>query len=96
MQVSCDGTPLDVQVPGDGRVHQADPRPGTVIVSYEAMISGTANSTLVTDADRITYLRPSRCAESDRLAPIAQAESAIRGGADLLAAVSSWVGSQLC
>jgi len=32
----------------------------------------------VTEADRITYLRPSRYADSDRLAPIAQATSYCR------------------
>ncbi|HZE50219.1 MAG TPA: transglutaminase family protein [Jatrophihabitantaceae bacterium] len=99
LQVTCDGAPLEVtevQIPGQGRVHLADPRPGTVEVTYEATIRGTADTPAVTDADGIVYVRPSRYAESDRLAPIAQAEFAgISGGADLLAAVSSWVGSQL-
>ena len=81
---------------GEGRVHLADPPPGRVAVTYEATIRGTADTPAVTDADGIVYVRPSRYAESDRLAPIAQAEFAgISGGADLLAAVSSWVGSQL-
>ncbi|HEY3631584.1 MAG TPA: transglutaminase domain-containing protein [Jatrophihabitantaceae bacterium] len=97
--VSCDGVPLDVtevQVPGEGRVHLADPQPGTVTVAYSATIRGTASGVAVTEADRITYLRPSRYADSDRLAPIAQAEFAgISGSTDLLAGVSSWVGSQL-
>ena len=99
LQVSCDGAPLDVTevaIAGEGRVHLADPQPGMVTVTYEASIRGSALGVAVTEADRIIYLRPSRYAESDRLAPIAQAEFAgITGGADLLAAVSSWVGSQL-
>lgn len=98
-QVSCGGVPLGVteaQALGEGRVHLADPQPGTVTVTYDATIPGTAHSAAVTEAERISYLRPSRYAESDRLAPIAQAEFVgITGGADLLAAVSSCVGSQL-
>jgi hypothetical protein len=77
LPVSCDAAPLDVTevlIPGQGRVHRADPRPGTVTVAYAATVRGAANTAVVTDADRVTYLRPSRYAESDRLAPIAQAE----------------------
>jgi transglutaminase-like putative cysteine protease len=51
---------------------------------------------LVGEAERILYLRPSRYAESDRLAPMAQAEFAgVSDPAELLASVSSWVGSRL-
>ena len=99
LDVTCGGTPLElteVQVPGAGRVHIGDPPPGELTVDYAATIRGTAQRPTVTDADRVTYLRPSRYAESDRLAPIAHAEFAgISGGAELLAAVSSWTGSQL-
>ena len=99
LQASCDGEPLhvtEVPMPGSGRVHIVDPRPGTVSVDYAATIRGAANSPAMTDTERITYLRPSRYAESDRLGPMAHAEFAgISGGADLLAAVSSWTGSQL-
>jgi transglutaminase-like putative cysteine protease len=99
LRVTCDGAPLDlteVRIPGAGRVHMGEPQPSEVTVDYTATIRGTARSVAVTDADRVTYLRPSRYAESDRLGPIAQAEFAgISGGADLLAAVSSWAGSQL-
>ena len=99
LQVTCEGAPLDVtevRMSGDGRVHLADPPPGRVAVTYEATIRGTAGGAPVSDADGIIYVRPSRYAESDRLAPIAQTEFAgISGGADLLAAVSSWVGTHL-
>src|SRR6266568_5052212 len=99
LDVTCDGKPLElteVEVPAAGRVHIGDPPPGELTVDYTATIRGTAQRPTVTDADRVTYLRPSRYAESDRLAPIAHAEFAgISGGADLLAAVSSWTGSQL-
>ena len=44
----------------------------------------------------MTFLRPSRYAESDRLTAVARSEFAgISTGPELLAAVSSWVGTQL-
>ena len=99
LTVDCDGVQLpatEVRMPGGSRVHVIDPVPGQLTVNYRATMRGAAASPAVTAADRITYLRPSRYAESDRLEPIAQAEfSGIRGAPDLLAAVSSWVGSQL-
>jgi transglutaminase-like putative cysteine protease len=59
-------------------------------------VTGRADEPAVTEADRIIYLRPSRYAESDRLTPVARSEFAgITGPAELLAAVSSWVGTRL-
>ena len=99
LRVSCDGVPLEAReilVHGEGRVHLVRPAPGMVTVEYEATMTGTADPSPVSEADRIRYLRPSRYAESDRLATMAQAEFAgITGAGDLLAAVSSWVGSRL-
>jgi len=45
--------------------------------------------------DAVTYLRPSRYAESDRLAALAAAEFAGLSVPELLAGVSSWVGDRL-
>ncbi len=99
LRVFQDGHPLDaheIVIAGEGRVHLVRPQPGTVTVEYEAVVTGTAEPYPATEADLITYLRPSRYAESDRLGAVAQAEFAgITGAADLLAAVSSWVGSRL-
>jgi transglutaminase-like putative cysteine protease len=99
LRVSQDGHPLDaheIAMTGEGRLHLVRPQPGTVTVEYEAVVTGTAEPYPVTESDLITYLRPSRYAESDRLGAVAQAEFAgITGAADLLAAVSSWVGSRL-
>ncbi len=98
-RVTCDGAPVDlveVAVPGVGRVHVCHPPQGQVEVSYEATVVGDAAAPAVTDADRIVYRRPSRYAESDRLAPMALAEfGGITDSAELLAAVSSWSGSRL-
>jgi transglutaminase-like putative cysteine protease len=83
-------------VAGEGRSHLLSVGPGRVVVDYQATVTGTAAPARVTEADRMIYLRPSRYAESDRLAAVAQGEFAgITGAADLLAAVSSWVGTRL-
>jgi transglutaminase-like putative cysteine protease len=95
----CDGAEvsiIEVAVPGEGRVHRLTPPVGRMTIEYRATVIGSAQEQSVSDADRIVYLRPSRYAESDRLSAIANAEFAgITGAPDLLAAVSSWVGSQL-
>lgn len=99
MAITHDGKPLQATesvVLGEGRSHVIGVRPGRVIVVYEATITGQAPQLPVTAADRMTYLRPSRYAESDRLGALARGEFAgIAPGADLLAAVSSWVGGRL-
>ncbi|MDI1288857.1 MAG: transglutaminase domain-containing protein [bacterium] len=99
LEVVSDGRPVsttEVWVPGNGRVHICSPPPGRVEITYRATLTGRAPEPVVTDADRIVYRRPSRYAESDRLAPIAQTEfNGITDPVELLAAVSSWVGTQL-
>src|SRR6266496_3152096 len=99
LRVSCNDTPLDVAevaVPDIGRVHVCHLPAGRIAISYDAVVTGELAPAAVTDADRIVYRRPSRYAESDRLAPMAQAEFAgITDPAELLASVSSWVGSRL-
>jgi len=80
----------------DGRVHLVNSGPGRYTVDYQATLTGQARPPTVTTSDRVTFLRPSRYAESDRLAATARDEFyAIEGASDLLAAVSSWVGSRL-
>jgi transglutaminase-like putative cysteine protease len=88
--------PREVDVPGEGRAHVLRVQPGRVTVEYEASVGGRAAAPEVTEADHLRYLRPSRYAESDRLEAVARAEFAgISPGPDLLAAVSSWVGTRL-
>lgn len=78
------------------RLHRIDAPVGRLVVDYEATVTGTTAPSHVTEADRFVYLRPSRYAESDALAPIAAAEFAgVEGAAALSTAVSSWVGTQL-
>jgi transglutaminase-like putative cysteine protease len=98
LEVTCDGRPLPARelLTENGRVHLLHPPPGRLEIAYRATVSGEAPGSAVTDAEHITFLRPSRYAESDRLAPTAQAEFAgVTGAAELLAAVSSWVGARL-
>jgi len=97
--ITRDGEPLparEVILPGEGRAHVLTADPGRVTVGYQATLGGRAFRPEVTEADRLRYLRPSRYAESDRLAAVASAEFAgVSPGRDLLAAVSSWVGTRL-
>lgn len=99
LTITRDGEPLtaaEVVIPGEGRSHVLTVRPGRVLVEYRATLNGRAAPPEVTPADRLIYRRPSRYAESDQLVAVAHAEFAgITAARDLLAAVSSWVGTQL-
>ena len=88
--------PQELVVAGLNRLHVVDAPAGRFTVTYSATVLGRSEPQRVDPMDEITYLRPSRYAESDRLGAIAMAEFAwIEGRADLLAAVSSWVGSRI-
>jgi transglutaminase-like putative cysteine protease len=99
LTVARDGASLDATetvIPGEGRSHVLRLSPGRVVVDYTAAVSGHAAQATVSEADRIVYLRPSRYAESDRLAAVARSEFAgIATPVELLPAVSSWVGTRL-
>ncbi len=99
LRVALDGAavePVEVVVPGQGRLHRLDVGVGRLEVDYDATVTGHAGAEWATAADVLTYLRPSRYAESDRLAAVAFAEfRGVEGPVDLLAAVSSWVGTRL-
>jgi transglutaminase-like putative cysteine protease len=99
LTITLDGepmTPAEVVIPGEGRSHVLTVPPGLLAVDYQATLDGRGTPPEVTAADRLIYTRPSRYAESDRLIAVAHAEFAgISGASDLLAAVSSWVGTKL-
>ncbi|MBM9466340.1 transglutaminase-like domain-containing protein [Nakamurella leprariae] len=98
LTVELDGTAVPVtEIIGTtgARLHVLRPGVGPVTVHYEATVTGRADPTPVVEADLITYRRPSRYAESDKLAAVAQREFGSLTGAPLLAAVSSWVGQHL-
>jgi transglutaminase-like putative cysteine protease len=96
---TLDGEPLAFeQVPDSHgtRLHKVNSPVGRLIAEYDASIPGEASHTIARATDLITYLRPSRYAESDSLGPTAAAEfGSITDPAQLLAAVSSWVGTRL-
>jgi transglutaminase-like putative cysteine protease len=78
------------------RIHAIDVGEGAVSLSYEATVFGEARPAPVRDVDLITYLRPSRYAESDKFFGFAASEFArYVGSATLLEKVSSWVGTRL-
>lgn len=100
--VTVDGRPVDVREfaePHGGRVHVVDVPAGAVVVDYTATVDDPPAGSLpapVGEAERLVYLRPSRYAESDRMVGFATGEfQQIPHGAELLAAVSSWVGMRL-
>jgi transglutaminase-like putative cysteine protease len=99
LTLDCDGEPVtatEIAMPGLGRAHVVRLQPGRITVAYRATVRGATAQPLPGEADRIIFLRPSRYAESDRLAAVARSEFAgISPGPELLAAVSSWVGTRL-
>ena len=99
LEVTLDGAAVEVVELLDlhgTRLHQVEVGPGTCTLTYAAAIEGRTAPAGAAPADLIRYLRPSRYAESDELAPTATAEfGGIEAPADLLAAVSSWVGTRL-
>ncbi|MFC9918287.1 transglutaminase-like domain-containing protein [Agromyces binzhouensis] len=98
LEFRTDGRPIDPTELTDAagnRLHVVDAPAGSLECSYTAEVPGRAREASVNAADLLTYLRPSRYAESDRLAATAAAEFGGVEGVDRLAAVSSWVGTRL-
>ncbi|GAA1955445.1 transglutaminase-like domain-containing protein [Microbacterium aquimaris] len=99
LSVTLDDEPVAVDELPDAhgtRLHRVRCGSGRLELAYTATVTGSGDPDVATDTDLVTYLRPSRYAESDALAPTALAEFAGLGrGAALLTAVSSWVGTRL-
>lgn len=99
LSVESDGRPVQVRElhgPHGARLHVVSAPVGRLVVDYAASVSGHATGPATDELELLTYLRPSRYSESDRLAAIADRE--FRGLGDpraLLAGVSSWVGARL-
>src|ERR1700734_188128 len=78
------------------RIHSIDVGEGAVSLSYSATVSGEAQPAPVRDIDLVTYLRPSRYAESDKFFGFAATEfGRYADSATVLERVSSWVGTRL-
>lgn len=99
LELSLDGTPIpSLEVTGvtGSRFHVVEPQRGKLLLSYRATVTGQADTPEVIDYELIEYLRPSRYAESDKLAAIAAREFGHLDAPDeLLAGVAAWVGSHL-
>jgi transglutaminase-like putative cysteine protease len=99
IEVTLDGVEArwtELGAPHGGRVWLTDSPPGSLRVEYQASLTGCAPAALVDVADELLYLRPSRYCESDRLIGFASRHfHDINEPHDILAAVSSWVGTQL-
>ena len=87
--------PLELTDAAGSRIHVVDVASGSVTLSYAATIEGQDETPGVTELELLEYLRPSRYCEADHLAPTARAEFSGLEGVDLLAGVSSWVGTRL-
>ena len=85
----------EVEAAHHGRVHVVELDPGRVVIEYAASITGREHPPIVDEIDLFRYVRPSRYVESDRLTSFAFAEFAGLEEDELLARVSSWVGSRL-
>lgn len=97
-EAQLDGIDLDVVELVDAhgtRLHTFPCNRGRLSVRYTADVSGRATPLGADAVELIRCQRPSRYSESDTLHPVAVAEFAGLEGHDLLAAVSSWVGTQV-
>jgi transglutaminase-like putative cysteine protease len=82
--------------PHGGRIWLIDTNPGQIRVNYQADLAGLVAPPIVDTSQELLYLRPSRYCESDRLVGFAaRLFHDIDEPRDILAAVSSWVGTQL-
>lgn len=99
ISATLDGADLDITDLDDGvhgRLHMLmGIGQGRLVVDYEATVSGFAAGATATDLDSYRFVRPSRYCQSDELGPFARAEFSGLSGAELLPAVSSWVGAYL-
>jgi transglutaminase-like putative cysteine protease len=95
---TVDGTTLELEELIDAhgtRLHRLTAPVGAFVMEYSATLPD-GEPAAGDDVQRLVYLRQSRYAESDAMAPTAAAEfHSIEGAAELLAAVSSWVGTRL-
>ncbi|WP_434810517.1 transglutaminase-like domain-containing protein [Microbacterium sp. bgisy189] len=96
---TVDGQPVAVRELPDahgGRLHRVQPTAGTLEVVYDASVSSPGSPQITTPTDLLVATRPSRYAESDRLAATAfSAFGDLEPARELLLAVSSWVGTRL-
>jgi transglutaminase-like putative cysteine protease len=74
-----------------GRLQLFETNSGTLTVDYDVEVVGRSEPAPASELDLITYLRPSRYAQSDSLTPIARSEFRGLTGHVLVQAISDWV-----
>jgi transglutaminase-like putative cysteine protease len=99
LTVTVDGTavePVEVGAPDGGVVHLLQGTAGRLEVAYDATVGGVGEQAVVTEREHVELTRPSRYAESDKLAGFAQREFGTgREPAELVHDVASWVSGRL-
>jgi transglutaminase-like putative cysteine protease len=75
----------------DARLHTFVTDEGEMTVDYSVEVSGRAAPAPANELDWITYLRPSRYAQSDSLTPFARSEFRGLSGYPLVQAITDWV-----
>jgi transglutaminase-like putative cysteine protease len=97
--LSLDEAPIgykEITAAHGGRVWLVDADHGNLRVDYRAMVTASPPAPTAEAGDELLYLRPSRYCESDRMAGFAARHFRdVIKPHDILAAVSSWVGTQL-
>lgn len=88
-------TPTEIVDAAGSRLHRLTGEQGPLSVRYEAVIAEGSPTARPSALETITYLRPSRYCQSDEV--FAQARRQFRGlaGAELIAAVSTFVASSV-
>lgn len=96
---TVDGTPVESRPMSDAhgtRLRALTSPTGRLEVTYRAEVRGLGDAATASSTDRLVYLRPSRYAQSDALLEQAAEQfGGIDEPADVLRAVSSWVGTRL-
>jgi hypothetical protein len=99
MSMTVDGHEVEMTVivgEAGSRIHLVDVPGGRLELRYRAVVRGEAAAAEASELDQVVYARPSRYAESDRLSAFAAAEfGGLQEPSEVLASVSSWVGSRL-
>jgi transglutaminase-like putative cysteine protease len=75
----------------NARLQVFETNSGTLTVDYDVEVVGRADPEPVDELDLITYLRPSRYAQSDSLTPVARSEFRGLTGYVLVQAITDWV-----
>ena len=99
LTIALDGVEIpsnELDAAHGGRVWLIDSPPGALQLDYHAVLTAALPAPALNPADELVYLRPSRYCESDRLVGFASRHFRhLDDPRDVLAAVSSWVGTQL-